>query len=243
MSHVTVHLWRVPPWRVPSALRRMATDRVALRDTPGLQFAKLVGTGDGTTFSPRDADVRTWGLVAAWTDADASRSFEGHPTPRGWRRIAEEEWRGDLGCLRTRGEWSGRTPFSSRLDLQGWEGPVASLTRARLRPSSMATFWRAVPPVVADLGEGDDRGPLLRVGIGEAPIGLQGTFTIWPDSAALDAFAYRRGPHRAAITATRELCWYSEELFARFAVLGQRGTVRGSLPDAAAGAGAAGTTG
>jgi hypothetical protein len=230
MQHVTLHLWRVTPWRVPWAVARMGVDRWRLRGTAGLQFAKLLGTGDGRTFRPGDADLRLWGLLAVWDDADAARAFEAHRTPRGWRRIAEQEWRGDLGCLRSRGEWAGRTPFLPRADLQGWSGPVASLTRARLRPSRAATFWRAVPPVVDDLDEG--AGPSLRVGVGEAPVGLQGTFTIWPDAAALTAFAYRRGPHRAAIARTAELGWYAEELFARFAVLGERGTVSRGSPGA-----------
>jgi hypothetical protein len=234
VQHVTVHLWRVPRSAVPRALLRMGVDRVRLRGTPGLSFAKLLGTGDGSTFGPRDADVRTWGLLAVWADEASALAFEAHPTPRGWRRIAETEWRADLGCLRTRGEWAGRTPFAPRPDLQGWDGPVASITRARLRPSLAATFWRAVPPVVDDLDAG--AGPTLRVGIGEAPVGLQGTLTLWPSAAALQAFAYRRGPHRRAIADTAALGWYAEELFARFAVLGQRGTVGGLTTEEPGGA-------
>ncbi len=234
MTHVTVHLWRVPPTLVPVAIARMGLDRLLLRGTPGLAFHKLLGTGDGRTFSPVDADLQTWGLVSAWRTREESLNFEGHQTPRGWRRIASEEWRGDLGCLRAKGEWSGRRPFPVRADLQAWDGPVASITRARLRPALTRTFWRAVPPVVEDLGTDEGEGPLLRVGIGEAPVGLQGTFTVWRDAASLTDFAYRRRAHRVAIADTQRLGWYAEELFARFAVLDQRGTVHGSalpLPD------------
>lgn len=228
MGHVTMHLWRVPVGRVPAAVLRMGVDRGRLPGTPGLTFHKLLGTGDGRTFSPRDADLRTWALLCAWTDRDAADAFEGHPTPRGWRRIAGEEWRADLGCLRTRGCWSGREPFTPDPALDGWAGAVASVTRARLAPRRTATFWRAVPPVVADLAAD---GPLLQVGIGEAPVGLQGTFTVWRDADALAAFAYRRPAHRKAIADTQRLGWYTEELFARFAVLEQRGTAFGrSVP-------------
>ncbi|MEE8601711.1 hypothetical protein [Euzebya tangerina] len=237
MSHVTMHLWRVPTARIPQAIGRMGVDRIRLRGTPGMIFHKLLGTGDGTTFSPRDADLRTWGLVATWRTRHDSVAFEAHPTLRGWRRIAEEEWRADLRPLRSRGQWSGREPFVPTADPGVWDGPVASITRARLVARKASTFWRAVPPVVADLPDASG-GPLLRVGIGEAPIGLQGTFTIWSSLDDLIDFAYRRTPHRQAIEDTSRLGWYAEEMFARFAVLGIRGTVFGvDLSDDRRGAG------
>jgi hypothetical protein len=68
----------------------------------------------------------------------------------------------------------------------------------------------------------------MRIGIGEAPVGLQGTFSIWRDARALSDFAYRAPEHASVIRRTRELGWYAEELFARFAVLDARGTYRGA---------------
>jgi hypothetical protein len=70
----------------------------------------------------------------------------------------------------------------------------------------------------------------LAVGVGEAPIGLQGTFSLWDSPAALTEFAYRRPAHVEAVRRTTEVGWYSEELFARFAVLGVEGTVGGRVP-------------
>ncbi|MGW5673298.1 monooxygenase, partial [Micromonospora sp. NPDC003776] len=87
---------------------------------------------------------------------------------------------------------------------------------ARLRPRRAATFWRAVPPVAAALHAAP--GLLARFGVGEAPLGWQGTVSVWRDPADLVAFAYRHPEHRAAITRTPTEGWYAEELFARFAV-------------------------
>ena len=50
---VTLHLWRVPGRGVPGAVARMAAHRPHLRRTPGLSFARLLGTGHGRTFSAR----------------------------------------------------------------------------------------------------------------------------------------------------------------------------------------------
>ena len=60
----TLHVWGVPGRSVPTALLRMAADRRPLRRSPGLRFAKLMGTGSGRTFTVRDADPRRWALLA-----------------------------------------------------------------------------------------------------------------------------------------------------------------------------------
>jgi heme-degrading monooxygenase HmoA len=225
---VTLHLWRVPVRAVPTAVARMALDRRAVRRTPGLAFGKLLGTGDGRTFGVRDADPLRWGLLATWTDADDARRFEMHsPVAAAWRGLARETFRVDLRPVASRGRWSGRQPFGDPTPVRT-TGPVAAITRARLRPARAATFWRAVPPVAQDL----HTHPGLRaaVAVGEAPIGLQGTFSLWESAASLRAFAHGSDAHLEAIRRTGEVGWYAEELFARFAVLGTSGTLDGVEP-------------
>jgi hypothetical protein len=224
---VTLHLWGVPRRSVPGAVLRMAGHRRPLRTTPGLGFAKLLGTGDGRTFTARDADPRHWGLLATWHSTAAAAAFERGPVARSWGRVAQERLRVDLRPMASRGEWSRRRPFGDPQPLP-YAGPVAAVTRARLAPRHMATFWRSVPPVSAEL----HRSPGLRlaVGIGEAPVGLQGTFSLWESAAALTEFAYRRAAHVEVVRRTAELGWYAEELFARFAVLEVEGTFAGRAP-------------
>jgi hypothetical protein len=223
-ARVTVHLWTVPPSRVPAAFLRMGTDRARLRRTPGLRFAKLLGTGDGRTFTLRDADPLRWGLLATWSSVAAAEDFETGPVARGWGRLAHERLRVDLRPLSSRGEWSRHRPFGDPAPSQ-YDGQVAALTRARIAPRRMSTFWRAVPPVSADLH--DCEGLRLAIGVGEAPIGLQGTFSLWTSTAALTEFAHRRGPHSAVVARTASEGWYVEELFARFAVVSVDGTFDG----------------
>jgi hypothetical protein len=224
----TLHLFKVAPAGVPAALWRMAADRRALRRTPGLEFVKLLGTGRGETFDVRDADLTLWGLLAVWSGPADLAAFErSSAVAAAWRRLAVERWRVDLRCLRSRGRWSGREPFGEAASGQA-RGPVAAITRARLRTTTAREFWRSVPPVNDDLHRRS--GLVLAVGIGEAPLGLQGTFSLWSDEASLRAFAYGGQAHRHVIRRTAALGWYREELFARFDVLQSSGTLGGSDP-------------
>ena len=224
---VTLHLWGVPRRAVPRAVLHMATDRIPLRRVPGLRFAKLLGTGSGRTFTVHDADPLRWGLLAVWDDAAAADAFEAGPVPGAWRRFADEQWAARLEPLAARGRWSRREPFGEPQP-RPWAGPVAAVTRARLVLRRAATFWAAVPPVSADLYEAP--GLRMALGIGEAPLGLQGTFSVWDSTSALNAFAYRRAPHAAVIARTQREGWYAEELFARFALLSATGTIDGADP-------------
>jgi len=110
---------------------------------------------------------------------------------------------------------AGRTPSGDPHRNAG--GRVLVLTRARLRTTRAATFWRRIP-YVAEALDGAP-GLLAAFGLGEAPVGRQGTVSLWRDSADASRFAYRQPEHGAAVAATPVLRWYAEELFARFAVL------------------------
>ncbi len=224
---VTVYVWGVPATRIPAALARMARDRRPLRATRGLAFGKLLGTGDGRTFTVRDADPRHWALLACWDDAAAAADFERGPLVRGWGALAEERLRVAMHPLSSRGRWSGRTPFGDPAP-RPYEGMVAAVTRARLRPARAVTFWRAVPPVSAALRT--TPGLRLAVGVGEAPIGFQGTFSLWDSPRALVDFAARDPAHVDVVRRTAEVGWYAEELFARLAVEDIDGTYAGRVP-------------
>ncbi|WP_203717667.1 monooxygenase [Asanoa siamensis] len=221
---VTLHVWRMPRRALPEVLVRMATDRARLRRHPGVRFAKLLGTGTGTGFGPGDVDPTRWAALLVHDPTPTEpRAKEPRATePKvitAWTRRSEAHARIDLTPLTSRGTWSGHQPFEPS-DTRT-NGMVLALTRARLKPTRAATFWRAIPPVAATLT--DAPGLLARFGVGEAPIGWQGTVTVWRSTADLVAFAYRQPEHRAAIVRTEQVGWYAEELFARFAVSGIMG--------------------
>ena len=214
---VTLHVWRVPRKALGGALLRMALDPRRLRARPGVRFGKLLGTGTGTGFGPGDADLTRYAAVVAWDDPAGG---DLGPVGAAWDRLAQGSARIELSPLTSRGQWSGQTPFGAppggRTDT-----PVLALTRARLRPARALTFWRAVPPVAKELAAAP--GLLARFGIGEAPVGWQGTVTVWRTEADLTGFAYRQPEHRAVIARTPAARWSAGGRLARFGVRGTRG--------------------
>ena len=219
-SLTTLHVWRIPRRAVPLALVRLAVDRRRLRATPGVRFGKLLGTGTGHGFGPTDADPTRYAALAVWDDPAAAERFDDSPVGRSWRQLARSAARLDLRPISSRGRWSGRAPFDAPSGRRT-DGPVLALTRARLRPGRAVAFWRAIPPVAAEARAAP--GVLARFGIGEAPLGWQGTVSVWRSATDLVEFAYRQPEHSAAIIRTSTARWYAEELFARFAVLDVRG--------------------
>ena len=222
---VTAHVWRLPARHVPWALMAAARDRRRIRALPGARFVKLLGTSRG--FRPRDADLRRWLMVSVWPGALEASSFEDSAVADAWYERAVESWRAVLRPLASRGRWAGSEPFGTPTRQEAWAGPVAALTRARLSPRRSLGFWRSVPAVSAALA--GRPGLLASFGFGEAPLGYQGTFSVWSDEAALRSFAYGQ-PHRDVIARTSTARWFAEELFARFAVLDAYGTIDGCDP-------------
>ena len=226
---VTLHVWQVGIPKIPLALAQLARGNRSIRRQPGVTFAKQLGTG-GDRFTVTDPDPRHWALICVWDDeAKAARADELQAVRR-WDRIAEERWRADLSPLSSHGRWSRQEPFGSPRP-QRYDGPVAAITRARLRPRKALTFWRAVPPVATSLSTAE--GVLTAFGVGEAPIGLQGTFSIWESAQALRAYAYEGPEHQRAVERTPGEGWYGEELFSRHRILRTDGTLHGRRLDLA----------
>jgi spheroidene monooxygenase len=107
-------------------------------------------------------------------------------------------------------------------------GRIASLTRASIRLGKAAAFWRRAPPAQASLDTVP--GCQFTVGLGEAPLLRQATFSVWENSAAMDAYA-RDGAHLEAIRAARAGDHFSESMFVRFEILGLEGRWHGEPLD------------
>lgn len=216
-----IYFWQIKKVFLPVAILFMAIYKFALKRLPGVSFVKLLGTGKGESFTPKDADPYRWGALVT-IQKDNLDNLDKSKVIRGWQRIAKKEYRAILKPISVHGLWSGKQPFE--VEKFDWNGKIAAITRARIVWRKNLIFWRAVPPVTISLHQSP--GLINAIGIGEAPIGLQGTFSLWESAAQLRDFAYKGQAHTQAIKATEENKWYSEELFSRFAVVQERGGLK-----------------
>ncbi|MGR3514625.1 MAG: spheroidene monooxygenase [Paracoccaceae bacterium] len=209
------------------AFAMMAFARRHLARVPGLTFHKLCGSGTGEGFTPKP-NVGVYGILCVWPDEEtAQTTLHAAPIFQRYRSKAVEAWTIFMTPVSTWGAWSGVAPFE--VQQPGYQGPLAALTRATLRPHALFRFWRRVPDISRVIGQDDN--VAFKIGIGEVPLLHQVTFSIWPDTATMAAFARdKTGPHAQAIQAVRDGNWFREELYARFRILRDEGTWNGQSP-------------
>lgn len=210
------------------SLLRVAPTRRALPRADGLVLGRWLGTAAGSS-TAGGADLNRWALMSVWEDVEASDDFWAHdPLARRIRRGAIERWSATLVPLRSHGQWAGVTPFAP-VDLTTADhGPVAVLTRARVRLRRWRPFLRARGPVDRALPGTD--GLLATLGMGEWPLGHQATFSLWRDDRAVRRFARADPTHADVVRRTRAERWYGEELFAAFQVASHAGRWEGRDP-------------
>jgi len=225
---VSLSLYRFPgPAGRLWAFAQMGLARRALAATPDIGFWKLCGSGTGEGFTPLP-NTAVYAILATWPDAATARARTAEaPVFARYRTRAAEEFTLFLSPVSARGAWAGVAPFAPADTPRPGE-PVAALTRATIRPAIAARFWGRVPRISAAIGANPD--VLFKIGIGEVPLLHQVTFSVWPDTQAMAAFARAGGPHAEAIRAVRAGGWFSEELYARFRVVGRRGRWYGGDP-------------
>lgn len=201
---------------------RVARGQRSLQGQPGLVFAKALGSGHEGGFGLRPSASRQ-GLFAVFEGEDLADDFiERSAHVQAYRRRSRECCVMKLRATSSRGSWSGhQIGVTAQAPTQG---PVLSLTRASIRPRRAGAFWRQSPTSEASLERAE--GCRLAVGLGEAPLLRQATFSLWHNQAAMDAYA-RSGAHLAAIHAAYDGRYFSESMFVRFVPLSISGQWKG----------------
>lgn len=227
MSFVTVTILNFPAGQRYRAFANMGRWLMKPFDVPGLSFQKMMGTGKNFGLIP---DWSRYVFLGVWEDEAQARAFFG--TGR-WQAFLPTEGNVPqpspptlyLRPIKTQGLWDGANPFQTTGNVPEQspkDAPIAVLTRASIRTGALLDFWRNVPAArqrIADQGDN----LLMALGAGEKPIVQQCTLSVWKNAALVDQFAYRQSGHKEIVRMTRQRKWYSEELFARFAVVAMEG--------------------
>lgn len=201
---------------------RVALGERLLRGVPGLRFARALGSGHDGGFGLRPSLTRQ-GLFACFDSPHAAAAFVGGDHVHAYRTHAREWLVATLRATSSRGRWDGRAIGVGAAPAAPGE-PLAALTRASIRPAAAAAFWARAPAAQAGLEAAP--GCRLAVGLGEAPLLRQATFSLWDDAAAMDAYA-RCGAHAGAIADAHRLGFFAESMFVRFRPLDVQGVWKG----------------
>jgi hypothetical protein len=206
---------------------RLMAGPSAIKQVPGLLFAKVMGSGHGGGFSIRPSPSHQ-GVICRFKNVDSAMKFLHGPHVRAMRERARESWCGLLAVTSARGSWDQAAwPLTDEFSRKYGDiysankvQPLAVLTRASIVPSKTMSFWRYAPAAQADLK--DSKGCLLSMGLGEIPLVRQCTFSLWKDKLAMRDYAFQ-GAHQTAITAAYRNDFFSESLFVHLQVLGMSG--------------------
>jgi hypothetical protein len=210
-------------------LQQMQLAQKPIRNTPGLHFFKLMGSGYGNGFSLKP-DFSTYALVCSWQYIEAARHFFDQSVIfKRFKQQTEEYWTTYMHTTAAHGKWSGMEPFPvTALPADNTHSVIGVITRGTIATKHLYRFWKQTPAVSAAIAA--QPGLIFTKGIGELPIVQQATFSLWQSKKDMVNFAYRHEAHTKVIKQTRELGWYTEELFAQFKPIASDGTWNGSNP-------------
>jgi hypothetical protein len=183
-----------------------------LDNVPGLRFFKLMGSGGKNGFS-KMLNFNVYALHCVWdSENQANDFFERSDVFAEFEDRTTELYTIFMKAIKAHGSWSGTNPYETQS--LTYSGPMAVITRARIKFRYLWKFWQHVP----SLGKKVDqvKGSIFSVGIGEYPWFMQATFSVWETYEAMYDYAYGNPLHLEVIRKTRELGWYAEELFANF---------------------------
>ncbi len=189
---------------------------------PGLQFCKVLGSGFNGGFSTKPSLTKQ-GFFCVFDSAQNAAHFEDSPLLKAYQDHAQEFFLASVQAYSSRGSWSGFSMSCTDTN-PPVNAPIASLTRASIRPSKAMQFWAKAKPAEDAIKLAS--GKILTAGVGEAPYFRQATFTIWDDAQSLEQYA-QQGAHLSAIKAAYGQSYFSESMFTRFRVLKAQGTWQG----------------
>ena len=211
----------------PWGWMRVAQGSMAIKNTDGLVFSKVMGSGQGGGFGIRPSPSHQ-GLICVFKDLGSAQAFCEGPIFKSYQAKSHEFCWGMYRILASRGSWDSWVWAPEPSPMAHPNDTIAVLTRASIHANKTIAFWRHAPAAQADMNKAD--GCLFAMGLGEAPFVRQCTFSVWTGAAAVDAYA-RHGAHQKAIQAAYKHAFFSESMFVRLRVLSLQGLWAGKLLD------------
>lgn len=214
MQITTISIFHFSSWQNKYwAFSQMGIGPFRVGKVKGLQFIKFLGSGAINGFSILP-DFSTYALLAVWeNEAAADLFFSNHRLIKDYLNHSHHSKTHFLQNTMSHGQWNKKNPFTAVQPFNP-NAPVAVLTRATIKKRSLWAFWRQVPS--ASVAVENTPGLRFAIGVGEAPLIHQATFSIWDSGTQMMSYAYTGNPHKGIIKETRTQKWYKEELFARF---------------------------
>ena len=185
----------------------------------GLQFCKVLGSGMNGGFSTTPSLTKQGFFCVFDSKHNADLFQKSSSIIKAYQDHAHEFFIASVQAYSSRGSWSGFAMSCSNTSSPSM-GPIASLTRASIKPSKAIAFWKRAKP--AEDAVAHASGKILTAGVGEAPYFRQATFTIWDNAQSLEQYA-QQGAHLAAIKAAYGESYFSESMFTRFRVIEAQG--------------------
>ena len=147
-------------------LSRYVIGRFSLYNIPGLQFFKVLGSGFEGGFSTKPS-LHKQGLFCVFDSEHHAKQFRAHSKlVQAYMNHSREFFAVSLNAFSTRGSWA-----NTQLDITAKapvSGPIASLTRASIKPLKANAFWKKAQPAEVSINQSE--GVILSAGLGEAPL-------------------------------------------------------------------------
>ncbi|RYD69338.1 MAG: DUF3291 domain-containing protein [Sphingobacteriales bacterium] len=206
----------------------MAVHHLPLLFNKNISFYKLMGSGKNGTFD-KTPDWQQWSILCVSHKLIANdKPVYGSFIKNWYRFFGCELFTMILEPTEGHGTWDGKKAFGELKPKSDYDGRIAVLTRATIRINKLKYFWQNVAPVAKKMSTAN--GFIFSAGIGEVPWIKQATFSVWKNKESMLAFAYGMKEHAEVIQKTRKQKWYSEDMFTRFKIIGNDGTIKGKDP-------------
>ncbi len=185
------------------------------KSAPEIAFYRALGTGGGNGFSFWP-DFSRYGFILTLHKGQSPQAFiDSNDLIRWYIHNSSSHFIALMNPLKAHGLWDGLKPFETDEPL--FDNPrVAVLTRAKVRGLRLVEFWKNVPSVSRFMK--GQKEAIYQTGVGEYPLMMQATLSIWTSRSAMRDAAYKNNAHGRVVKLTRDRKWYSEELFAEFEV-------------------------